>query len=351
MVVLDCFADRDTAAAAVACRAVPAGGAPRLDRGALLAAASQLIPSARCAGLVCGSGFEGRPTLLRALAYGRRLYGNRPEVQRLVKDPERFFPLLDRLGIPHPETRMRPPRASGGWLVKSIGGAGGTHIRSLDATVARPGRVYFQRQLPGASCSVLFLADGARARVLGWNRQWTTPAIPGLPYLFGGAVGGVPLPAVIIRAVTAAVEELVRETGLVGLNGLDFLVHRHRWSVLEVNPRPTATVELYDPDSPRGLFDWHLAACDGRLPDQSPRPRACRAVAIVHAPVEWTAGDFVFPTWCRDLPPPTTTFSARDPVCTVHASAPDPDRAVRLVQDRRRRLETLIARTRTAAAV
>ena len=325
----------------MACRAVAAAGALRFDRRALLAAAEELSPSGQCGGLVYGSGFEGRPALLRDLAVRRRLYGNHPEVVRAVKDPVRLAGLFHRLGIPHPETRLTPPPSTTGWLLKRIGGAGGTHVRPAQPGPA-PNGSYFQRLEPGESCSVLFLADGRRTRILGWNRQWTTAVAPRAPYLFGGAVGGVTLNAAITREVTAAVERLVQAAGLVGINGLDFQVRDRRWSALEVNPRPTATMELYDPDYPRGLFAWHLAACDGRLPERVPESRVCRAVAIVNAPGEWTAGTFAFPGWCRDLPWPSTSFAPGDPVCTVHASAADPETAVRLVERRRSRLQEMI---------
>src|ERR1051325_6976292 len=109
VVVLDCFADRDTRALARRCRSVVARQGLRFDARALLAAAAELAPSGRCAGLVCGSGFEGRTGLLGRLARGRRLYGGEPSVVAAVKDARRFLPLLDRLGISYPETRFTAP--------------------------------------------------------------------------------------------------------------------------------------------------------------------------------------------------------------------------------------------------
>ena len=116
VVVLDYFADRDCAESAVACRSVAAARALRFDRRALLAAAEELSPSGQCGGLVYGSGFEARPTLLRDLAGRRRIYGNTPDVVRAVKDPFHLSGLLLRLGIPHPETRVTPPANPAGWL-------------------------------------------------------------------------------------------------------------------------------------------------------------------------------------------------------------------------------------------
>jgi len=342
--VLDCFADRDTRALAALCRSVVSPRALRLDSRALLRAAGTLAPGA---GLVYGSGLEGRPGLLRRLAAGRPLYGNRPEVVAAVRDPARFFPLLDRLGLPHPEVRHRRPADPAGWLVKRPGGAGGVHVRHAGAG-RPPADAYYQRLERGRTLSALFLADGARACLLGINRQWTTRACPGMPFLYGGAVGGVRLAPRVEPDLRAGLDGLVAASGIVGLNGIDFILRGNRWLVLELNPRPTATVELYDADYPRGLFDWHLRACGGELPRRPAAARAIRAHAVVHASAPGRAdAGFAFPAWCRDIPMPGTRFAAGDPVCTVHASGPDAERALALLHRRR---ATLQGALREAAA-
>jgi predicted ATP-grasp superfamily ATP-dependent carboligase len=128
---------------------------------------------------------------------------------------------------------------------------------------------------------------------------------------------------------------VVAETGLIGLNGLDFIHREGRWFVLELNPRPTATFELYDPDYPDGLFDWHLRACRGELPERAATCRAVRAHAVVYATSAGRTGPrFDFPDWCRDIPLPGTPFSPGDPVCTVHAAATTAHRAVALLRRR-----------------
>jgi predicted ATP-grasp superfamily ATP-dependent carboligase len=338
-VVLDLFADRDTRAAAAQCRRVSAADALRFDPAEVLRAARALAPAAE---LVYGSGFEGRTALLERLSRGRTLYGNAPAVVSLIRDPARFFPLLRRIGIEHPTVRLTTPRRAGGWLIKGRGTAGGTRVQPAAARPPSPGD-YYQKFQPGSARSVTFLADGRRARVLGFNRQWTAPR-PGRPYLYGGAVGGLEPGGGLRREIGAALDELVRRTGLVGLNGLDFILRGRRWLVLELNPRPTATFELYDADYPGGLFRWHVRACRGELPVRAAAPRAARAHAVVHAPRSGGARGTRFPSWCRDLPAPGTRFAPGDPVCTVHASAPDPRQALALVRRRTRAMERELGR-------
>jgi uncharacterized protein len=345
-VVTDCFADRDTRALAHACRSVAARGGKgglRFDSRSLLAAAAELAPPHRCAGLVYGSGFEGRVSLLERLAAGRHLYGNPPGVVAAVRNVARFCELLDGLDIPYPETRCAAPRSPVGWLVKLPGGAGGAHVRLAARRRAPPG-AYYQRVEPGTSHSALFLADGRRASIVGFNEQWTVPVRRRRPFLYGGAVAGSVLPRAVEADLRTKLDALVAATGLVGLNGLDFLLQGDRWLALEVNPRPTATLELYDPDYPRGLFERHLRASEGELPTVAPPPPgAIRAHAVVYAlGAGRVSAVFSFPDWCRDVPNPGTRFAPGDPVCTVHAAAPDRERAVTLVRRRQAALQRVL---------
>lgn len=255
---------------------------------------------------------------------------------RAVRQPDSFFPLLDQLRIDHPEVRYAAPIDSAGWLIKEPGAAGGTGVRPAGRGRARS-TAYFQRHMPGMTCSVLFLANGRRASIVGFNRQWTSGANPALPFLYGGAVGRIQVPAPVEVEIRDRLDALVEVTGLVGLNGVDFLLEGERWSVLEVNPRPTATMELYDADYERGLLEAHLHACSGVLPGSMPPGRSARASAILHATGDWHVdARFEFPDWCRDLPHPGTHFAPGHPVCTVHAEAATPEAAVSLVRERQR---------------
>ncbi len=149
-------------------------------------------------------------------------------------------------------------------------------------------------------------------------------------------MSGLQLPAALEAELAGALDALVRATGVVGLGSLDFLQEGNAWWILELNPRPTATMELHDPGFPRGLFDAHLRACAGELPAISPAPSPARAHAIVSAPAPWRVGEgFGFPAWCHDLPMSGTALAPGMPVCTVTAEAPSPEEAAALARARR----------------
>ena len=338
VVVLDLFNDLDARALAVASRGV-AGGNGKFDARQLLAAAQELCPPENCAGLVYGSGLEGRTRLLGRLSNGRALFGNRPETVAALKDPVRFFSMLDSLGIGHPEVRLDPPADVAGWLVKRTGAAGGSHVRQARSRHRARAHRYFQRFQAGRTLSVLFAADGRGAQVIGFNEQWTAGVRHCAPYCYGGAVSQAPLPQRTRRRISGLLDDLVHAAGLVGLNGLDFILAGETPLVLEINPRPTATIDLYDADIEGGMLALHLRACRGELPEASAAGVA-RAHAIVYAAVTLRVPlGIEWPEWCTDLPEGGSLVPMGAPVCSVHAHAATGAQAREVVLARRRRME------------
>jgi predicted ATP-grasp superfamily ATP-dependent carboligase len=344
VVVLDLFNDLDVRALAVASRSV-AGRSGKFDSRRLLAAAQFLCPAEQCGGLVYGSGFEGRTKLLGKLAQGRTLFGNDPGTVAKLKDPVHFFALLDALGFAHPETRLNPPADVSGWLVKRTGAAGGNHVKPASPRHrARPGR-YFQKWQSGRTLSVLFAADGRNARVIGFNEQWTAGIAQCAPFCYGGAVGGIALPAALRARIATLLGRLTRATGLVGLNGLDFILDAGgEPHILEINPRPTATIDLYEADFAQGLLAYHLRACRGELPDIR-QPHRPRAHAIVYAAQALRVpARMPWPQWCTDIPESGSVVPAGAPVCSVHADASSSVQARDMAMARRESMTIVLFR-------
>jgi uncharacterized protein len=342
IVVLDQFGDRDTHALAGAAHVVRSrdGAGTGFDPADLLATAAAHAPPHDCAGLVYGAGFEDDPDTLRALARGRTLYGNPPDVVARLKAPLMLAALLDRLGIRHPPTRLDPPADRAGWLVKRAGASGGGHVARADAVVVPMPGTYYQRRVEGRSLSVLFLADGSRALVLGVSEQWVR-GDGARPYAFAGAAGPIALAQARMDRLRGALDRLVAATGLRGCNSADLVVDDAQCAMIEINPRPSATLDLYDADWPDGLFALHLRACRGRLPAApSAAPRRARALAVVYAARRIRVpAAFRFPDWCSDLPGGSGSggdalIDADQPVCTVHADGEDAGAARRAVAAR-----------------
>lgn len=330
--VADLFGDEDTRALAAGYRRVSGRLGDGPGAGSVDAALSRLSEEAGAPiGLVLGSGFEGAPELMRRLAGRHSLLGASPDAVAALKDPAGFAALCGRLGIPHPEIALAPVPDPESWLMKRRGASGGGHIRP--AGPALPVSAYLQRRVPGLPRSLAALTDGRGIAVLAVTEQWTTPG-PGRPFRYAGAAGPATLPATVQEAAEAALAALVAATGLRGLVSADLLVDGEAWWLLEVNPRPGATLDVLD-RGPVPLFAAHLAAAGGRLPEHRSILPGAAATEILYAEAEIPSVPALdWPDWAMDRPPSGSRIEAGAPICTVLAEGPDAG-AARLAVARR----------------
>ena len=305
----------------------------RIYRGDFIPALETLAEGETPCGFVYGAGFEDRPELLGLVARRFSLLGNPADVVRRVKNPERLSELCAALNIPHPKIRMKRPSDPRGWLVKSAGGAGGTHVAPAAAAGAAGENIYFQRIAAGVPVSILFVADGAKARVVGLSRQWTAPA-PGEPFRFGGSLRPAGLSRALQGRLRRVAKEITAACGLRGLNSIDFLVEGGDYTLIEINPRPGATLDIFD-DPGGALFRAHVDACRGHLPLHSLSFEGAAAAGIAYARRDIPAmPDFDWPDWTADRQKAHSRLRVQDPLCTIKASAAKPSRA-RTLLDRR----------------
>jgi predicted ATP-grasp superfamily ATP-dependent carboligase len=333
--VADFFADADTQDMAFASRKLDGDishgmRAPSLFRA--LGALAELAPSP-ILGLAYGAGFEDRPELLTLIARRWPLLGNDAATVMRLKSPESFFAELDRLCVPHPATASERPEKGGGWLAKRIGGAGGSHI--VPSRLKQGARnVYYQERVEGSAVSALFVANQDGARVLGFSEQWTAPS-PRSPWRYGGAVRPAALPHAVARQMASAVIRIARSFEITGLASADFMVNGTEALLLEINPRPGATLDIFDGGA-TPLLRLHLEAVrEGKLPRSGLKFSDAMASAIVYAETGITVPPGrVWPDWSADRPKPSEWIDKNRPICTVWARGSTILRAKRLVEER-----------------
>jgi predicted ATP-grasp superfamily ATP-dependent carboligase len=336
--VVDYFGDADTLSLAHAHALIKDGLARGMVADALDTAIAAVTAGLQPCGVVCGSGFEDRPDLLARLAGRWRLFGNDADTVARLKDPIAFASLCEHLRIPHPETTLSRPVDPIGWLAKRKGGAGGSHIVAASERAANGS--YYQRQVAGMPISLQFLGDGQRALILGSSAQWCAPT-PHQPFRYGGAVRPAALTARETGLLTEAVRRIAAAIPLFGLNSADFLVAGDGFRLLEINPRPSATLDIFEP--PGGsLFALHMSACAGKLDFAAPSMPGATATAIVYAGRDGAIPALDWPDWTADRPHTGAAIKAGDPLCTVHATAAIAAEARQLVDDR---LATVLAWT------
>lgn len=329
--VADFFDDLDTralAAANVAAGDIESG----FEAGPLIDRLLSLARTGRPIGLVYGSGFEDRTEVLDALARQFPLFGNRSTVVARAKDPRHLSALCRDLAIPHPEIGFNPPSEPHRWLIKRQGGGGGIHVASAQSRRAAPGE-YYQRRVAGEPISALLLAEGRGSQVLGLSAQWTAPS-GARPFCFGGAVRPAKVDAASARDLCNAAQRITAALGLVGLNSVDFLVAKDAFYLLEINPRPGATLDIFC-DRDRRLFGAHIESCRGHLPNEPLIFTKACATAIAYAPCDLAfMPELNWPVWCMDRQRAGTCLKSGDPVCTIIAEAEEPETAQAIVGER-----------------
>lgn len=335
------------------------------------------------------SDLENHPEVVEQFAAGATahdgalLLGNSAAVLARVRHWPTVFGFLQRQGIPTPQTIYseqpsspipvsqslgRGGQGSGGtpprrWLRKPVRSGGGHKIAFWPLS-RRPGKGFLlQEYIQGTACSASFVANGRECVVLGLTEQLIGRREFGARgFHYCGNIlplASPPQPSPtrgegedLLAQVRRIAASLTREFGLVGVNGLDFVLNDGQVVPLEVNPRYSASMELIEWAYGLSIFDLHVrAVMHGELPafdlataalipalfsPGKPGTGGARGTrgegrfygkAILYAERDGRAPDTE--SWpergLRDVPFPGESLTRGKPVCTVLASEPTRD--------------------------
>jgi len=281
--------------------------------------------------VVYGAGLENRPDLVDRLAAGRTLLGCDPGPLRRVRDPALLGASLRGAGLAYPETFSAVEAPAGAdrarrWVAKPALGGGGRRVRTWRGGRLRGGDIV-QARIAGAPCSAAAVADGRSAVLLGVSEQLTGRRAFGAGgFTWCGNVAPPRLPAAerdaLGRAAAGICAHVAAAFGLRGLFGVDLVWDGERAWVVEVNPRPTASLEALEAAYGLGVFEAHLRGCAGELPGLEPQRSRAAGKAVVFATEPVTVGDL---EGVRDVPHPGERIAAGRPICTVVATAATPE--------------------------
>jgi uncharacterized protein len=284
------------------------------------------------------SSFENHPEILDKLEEQHQILGNSSGVVRSVRDWIRFFAALKSAGFQTPETSFKrmPPDAKKRWLVKPVLSGGGHGIDFLDETKTIPHGFMLQEYISGKSCSAAFIANGKKAVVIGITEQligihqlgscgfrYCGNILP-LPELLDPAAGRK-----IIDTVQQLADFIVREYGLTGVNGIDFILKGDRVWPTEVNPRYSASMELIEKAYGLPVVHSHVqSVLEEKLPAFNLNSRVnqnkyfgkgilfAEKDSIIYDTQSWFDRDI------HDIPASGELLRKGNPVCTICISRP-----------------------------
>jgi len=225
-------------------------------------------------------------------------------------------------------------------------GGGGTRVRAWRGG-ALPAGTVAQQRVDGLACSAAAVGDGADAVVLGLTEQLVGRRSFGVRgYRWCGNVVPPRLPADeragLLRQAQAICSCLAGAFGLRGLFGVDFVWDGERAWTLEVNPRPTASLEAIEAAYGVDVFAAHLRGCAGELPRIDARRSGAAGKAVLFAAEDLVIGDSL--RWMergvRDIPHPGERIAAGRPICTIVATAATPRDALASLEEASARLRT-----------
>jgi uncharacterized protein len=317
VVAFDLFGDLDLRRSAS--RVVKRGGLT-----ALVDAAVAEAPGA----VVYGASLENHPALVARLAERHALLGNPSSTVRAVRDPAQLGAALGDL--PYPRTTVTAP-SSGRWLRKPLRGGGGIRVRTWRGG-ALPAGTFLQERIDGIACSAAAVGDGKDAVVLGLTEQLVGRRAFGVRgHRWCGNLVPPRMPAGELLAQASAICSCLASAFVLrGLFGVDFMWDGERAWTVEVNPRPTASLEAIDAAHGVGVFDAHLRGCAGELPRVDAERSGAAGKAVLFATEDVVVGDSV--RWLergvRDVPHPGERIAAGRPICTVVTTAATPEDAL-----------------------
>jgi predicted ATP-grasp superfamily ATP-dependent carboligase len=352
VIVADCFADEDTSSVSEAVYQLQYTDDGFIEE-ELLTTIEKILSPASNAKLVIGSGFESQPDLIDKLAELAPVFSNNKKTIIKVKEPSSFFPMLKKYAISHPKTMFSRPDLSENYLIKKNAGIGGINTRWLEQNdESDDNNYYYQEYVPGEVASVLFLANGKQAKIVGFNHQLQSEDFPESPFLYQGAITLNKNIINNIEVIDNIINKITSSSKLKGLCGLDYIINeQNEVVVLEVNPRPPATFELHEEE--RALFDAHLACFDGKfveLEQQNTNNSKFKGYAILYAKENLFISDkLMLPEWVKDRPRAESVIPTKFPVCSVHAKEISLDKLKAMLFNRLLQIETMIAATKDAA--
>lgn len=347
---LDVFGDVDTRRLARSWQSIATPGRFAIDGRALEAALARFAASAEVLGWIAGSGLEAAPAVLARAAACLPLLGNVAATMTQLRMPAHFHAVLRELGVRAPSIRVDAPRDPAGWLFKDAHACGGWHVRAAARAPAQLGAGgHFQRFQHGVPMSALFLADGEHWQLLTLSAQLVGAPAP-RRYAQRGSLGPIALAARPWAQLQHVLDGLTCAFALRGVNGIDFLVDCEELWVLEVNPRPTASLAVLDAATQGAVLREHVELCRGarlRTTAALAALPGVRASEVVFASARGevsarAAAALAELDFCRDLPHAGAKFANGDPLCTVLAQAADADAARALLQARRTAVLALV---------
>ncbi|MBS7287951.1 MAG: ATP-grasp domain-containing protein [Candidatus Freyarchaeota archaeon] len=301
-------------------------------------------------GVLLGSGLDDRWDCLEKIQDVAPIVGNAPPKVRRARMKVELYDALKRIGVAVPETfapRDWEDAVAAAWELgfpvvvrREAGGGGlGVHlarnkeeVKVLFNRCGGAGRVIVQEYVRGEDVSASVLCDGKRAATLTVNRQLIgVPWLGGREFAYCGNV--VPHESEnVCRVVGRTAEKICEFLGLVGSNGVDFVLKEGQPVFMEVNPRFQGTIECVSMVTGMNVVEKHIEACQGRLPEEVD-VKGFAVKGIVYTTERSVIPDLRDVPFIYDITKPGEVVDAGSPVCSIQLTASTPEKCMKNLRE------------------
>ena len=306
VIAADCYCDRDLS--------LWAKETIRLPRQRPEKCLVRLVQEHRPDAVVLGPGLE------QARIKGAPVLNNPPEKTSQVSDKLWLASWLEREGYPFIRTQASPEGMPYPFLVKPRRGAGGVGcrvVRSTDDLKWQDGLIA-QELISGQPASVSVIGNGSGARAIAVNEQLIGLSWAGARgYRYSGNITPLVAPQRQLADMAAMAESIIAGLGLVGSNGVDFLLGEMGPVPVEVNSRFQGSLDSMELAYAVNVFQAHFQSFSGLLPDP-PGPPLCTAGRIIlYAPSPLGIDADLLSRWTADVPVMGSRIEPDDPVLSI----------------------------------
>ncbi len=288
--------------------------------------------------IVLGSGFEHRFDIVKKLSVSLPVFSNTNQILENAMSARFYFSLLEELDIPFPEICFDMNSTNDDWIVKSLVSAGGYDVKRFTTNEEISDLQYFQKYIEGKLISVNFIANESTNYIFGTNQFWCCDDNNG-DFRYSVAVSGYSLSEQLVEQVECIVNKICKAFQLKGLCGLDFIVDNlSQIYLIDINPRPTATFELYDTEID-SLFEAHITALTEQRLLQPQVGNIIKGHQIVYSEKDiQIPNDYVWPEWAICQSAPGTKINKAEPICTVIEESEDSTEVFNLLKKRQQQI-------------
>jgi uncharacterized protein len=248
------------------------------------------------------------------------------------------------------------------WLRKPLASGGGRGICLVeDESHDSPDEpCYRQRLIDGVSLSALFLGDDRGCRLMWVSAQLIgCPAVAApTPFTYCGSIGPWRLSHSQSDQLCRIAETLTDGLAYRGWLGLDLIWDGRRFWVIEVNPRYTASCELWEFATRRSAIGEHLQSFAVPVPPVLQSPPSATAGPILGKLILFADQDLIAPDlqrflvprpvwsmpWIADVPAAESLIPWGAPICTAFAAARTEAECQHKLQRRARRIRSWFRR-------